>query len=100
MSNLNSDIFAALHKIMHLNPGVNNFSTLTVSVIAQLANVRNVVDLQGNTWVCDCLMYSTMLCVTYSTMYCLMYSAMCCFVYSTKDSLMYSTTYCLMYSTT
>ena len=57
---LNSAVFVALTNLIHLNMSFNNFSTLTVSVTAQLAKVRNAIDLQGNPWVCDCLMYSTM----------------------------------------
>jgi len=59
---LNSAVFVALPNLINLNLSFNNFSTLTVSVTAQLANVSNAVDLQGNPWVCDCLMYSTMYC--------------------------------------
>jgi hypothetical protein len=62
LKDLNSTVFVALPNLIHLNLSFNNFSTLTVSVTAQLANVRNAVDLQGNPWVCDCLMYSTMYC--------------------------------------
>jgi peroxidase len=60
LRDLNSTVFVALPNLIHLNMSFNNFSTLTVSVTAQLAKVRNSVDLQGNPWVCDCLMYSTM----------------------------------------
>jgi hypothetical protein len=60
LKNMNSDVFAALPNLIHLNLSFNNFSTLTVSVTTQLAKLRNAVDLQGNPWVCDCLMYSTM----------------------------------------
>ena len=60
LRDLQSDVFVALPNLIHLNLSFNNFSTLTVNVTAQLANVRNAVDLQGNPWVCDCLMYSTM----------------------------------------
>ena len=62
LKDLQSDVFVALPKLTDLNLSFNNLSTLTVSVTAQLANVRNVVDLQGNPWVCDCVMYSTMYC--------------------------------------
>jgi hypothetical protein len=60
LRDLQSDIFVVLPNLIHLNLSFNKFSTLTVNVTAQLANVRNAVDLQGNPWVCDCLMYSTM----------------------------------------
>jgi len=60
LRDLNSTVFVALPNITRLNMSFNNFSTLTVSVTAQLAKVRNAVNLQGNPWVCDCLMYSTM----------------------------------------
>ena len=59
LRDLQSDVFVALPNLTQLNLSYNNLSTLTVSVAAQLANIRNSVDLQGNPWVCDCLMYST-----------------------------------------
>jgi Leucine-rich repeat (LRR) protein len=59
LRDLQSDVFVALPKLNHLNLSFNNFSILTVSVITQLANVRNV-DLLGNPWGCDCLMYRKM----------------------------------------
>ena len=59
LTDLQSDVFVALPNLINLNLSFNNLRTLTVSVAAQLANVRNAVDLQGNPWVCDCLMYST-----------------------------------------
>jgi hypothetical protein len=62
LGDLNSIVFAALPNLTHLNLSFNNISTLTVSVTAQLAKLSNAVDLQGNPWVCDCLMYSTMYC--------------------------------------
>ena len=62
MRDLQSEVFVALPKLIHLNLSFNNFSTLTVSVTAQLANVSKTVELQGNPWVCDYLMYSTMYC--------------------------------------
>jgi hypothetical protein len=60
MRDLNSTVFVALPNLIHLNLSFNNFSILTVSVTVQLAKLRNVIDLQGNPWVCDCLMYNTM----------------------------------------
>ena len=63
LRDLHSAVFVALPNLIHINLSFNNFSTLTVSVTAQLANVRNSVDLQGKSWVCDCLMYSTVYCL-------------------------------------
>ena len=59
LRDLHSAVFVALPNLIHLNLSFNNFSTLTVSVTAQLANLSTAVDFQGNPWVCDCLMYST-----------------------------------------
>ena len=66
LRDLQSDVFVSLPNLTQLNLSYSNLSTLTVSVAAQLANVRNAVDLQGNPWMCDCLMYSTTYCLRYS----------------------------------
>lgn len=60
LRDLQPHVFVALNNLLKLNLSFNNFSTLTVSVTAKLANVLNTVNLQGNPWVCDCLMYSGM----------------------------------------
>jgi uncharacterized protein YjbI with pentapeptide repeats len=60
LRNLKYDGLDALSDLTDLNLSFINFSTLTVHVTAQLAKIRNAVNLQGNPWVCDCLMYSTM----------------------------------------
>jgi Leucine-rich repeat (LRR) protein len=62
LRDLQLSFFLALPNLSNLNLSFNNLSTLTVNVTAQLANVCNTGDLQGNPWVCDCLMYRTMYC--------------------------------------
>jgi hypothetical protein len=44
---------------MRLNLGYNKLSTLDKTVMPQLAKVGSSVDLNGNPWVCDCLMFDT-----------------------------------------
>ena len=59
LRDLGSDIFTALPELIHLNLSYNNFSTLNMTVVTQLIKVSNSTDLNGNPWVCDCLMFNT-----------------------------------------
>jgi hypothetical protein len=56
---LESEIFPALPELIVLNLSFNSFSTLNMTVMPQLAKVSSSVDLNGNPWVCDCLMFNT-----------------------------------------
>jgi hypothetical protein len=59
LTDLQSDIFSALPEVIHLNLSHNILSTLNMAVMPQLVKVSSSVDLNGNPWVCDCLMYNT-----------------------------------------
>jgi hypothetical protein len=59
LTDLQSDIFTASPKLIHLNPQYNKLSTLNIRVMPQLANISNPMDLNGNPWVCDCVMFNT-----------------------------------------
>ena len=59
ITDLGSHIFTALPKLIHLNLSHNNLSTLNTTVMTQLVNVSSSADLNGNPWVCDCLMFKT-----------------------------------------
>ena len=59
LTDLQSDIFTALPELIRLNLSYNSLSTLNVTVMPQLVKVSNFTELNGNTWVCDCLMYYT-----------------------------------------
>jgi len=54
-----SDIFSELPELIHLNLSHNILSTLNVTVMTQLVKLSSSADLNGNPWVCDCLMFST-----------------------------------------
>ena len=56
---LDSDIFTALPALTHLNLSYNSLSSLNITVMPQLAKVCSSVDLNGNPWVCDFLMFNT-----------------------------------------
>ena len=57
LTDLGSDIFTDLPELTHLNLSYNSLSTLNTTVMPQLAKVSNSTDLNGNPWVCDCLMF-------------------------------------------
>jgi Leucine-rich repeat (LRR) protein len=59
LTDLQSDIFTALPQLTHLNLSYNRFRTLNMTVMSQLAKMSNSTDLNGNPWVCDCIMYNT-----------------------------------------
>jgi len=59
VTDLQSDIFTALPELIHLNLSHNSLSTLDITVMTQLVKVSSSADLNGNPWVCDCLMFST-----------------------------------------
>ena len=59
LRDLQSDIFTALPELNHLILSHNSLSTLNITVMPQLVNVSSSADLNGNPWVCDCLMFST-----------------------------------------
>ena len=59
LRDLVSDIFTALPELNHLNLSHNSLSTLNMTVMTQLVNVSSSADLNGNPWVCDCLMFNT-----------------------------------------
>jgi Leucine-rich repeat (LRR) protein len=59
LRDLSSDIFTDLHELIHLNLSYNSLSTLNITVMPQLVNVSRSIDLNGNPWVCDCLMFNT-----------------------------------------
>jgi hypothetical protein len=59
LTGLQSEIFSALPKLTHLHLRYNNFSSLNTTVMPQLMNVSNSTDLNGNPWLCDCLMFNT-----------------------------------------
>jgi len=54
-----SDIFSDLHELIHLNLSHNILSTLDKTLMTQLVKVSSSADLNGNLWVCDCLMFNT-----------------------------------------
>jgi hypothetical protein len=56
---LDSDIFTASPKLIHLNLSFNKLSKLNVTMMPQLVKAISTVDLSGNPWVCDCVMFST-----------------------------------------
>jgi len=58
LRDLGSDIFTDLPKLTHLNLSYNSLSTLNITVMPQLVNVSSSIDLNGNPWVCDCLMFN------------------------------------------
>ena len=59
LTDLQSDIFTGLPELTHLNVSHNSLSTLNMTVMTQLVNVSSSADLNGNPWVCDCLMFKT-----------------------------------------
>jgi len=59
LRDLGSDIFTALPELIHLNLSHNSLSTLNITVMTQLVKVSSCDDLNGNPWVCDCLMFNT-----------------------------------------
>jgi len=59
MTDLQSDIFTALPELIHLNLSHNSLSTLDITVMTQLVKVSSSADLNGNQWMCDCLMFNT-----------------------------------------
>jgi hypothetical protein len=56
---LDSDIFTASPKLIHLNLSFNKLSALNVTMMPQLAKAISTADLSGNPWVCDCVMFNT-----------------------------------------
>jgi hypothetical protein len=59
LRHLDSDIFTSLPALTHLNLSYNSLSTLNITVMPQLAKVSNSIELKGNPWLCDCLMFNT-----------------------------------------
>jgi hypothetical protein len=59
LTDLKPDIFTAFPKLSRLNLSYNNLGALDMTVTAQVANVSSHMDLTGNPWVCDCVMYKT-----------------------------------------
>jgi len=59
LTELQSDIFTALPELNHLILSHNDLSILNITVMPQLVKVSSSADLNGNPWVCDCLMFST-----------------------------------------
>ena len=59
LTDLQSDIFTASPQLFHLNLSYNRLRILNVTVMPQLAKVISSVDLNGNPWVCDCVMFDT-----------------------------------------
>ena len=59
LTDLQSDIFNALPKLIHLNFSYNSISSLNITVMPQLVKVSSSIDLNGNPWDCDCLMFNT-----------------------------------------
>jgi len=59
LSDLGSDIFTAFPNLIRLNLSYNMLSTLNITVVTQLVKVSNSTDLNGNPWLCDCLMFNT-----------------------------------------
>ena len=59
LTDLQSDIFTALPELIRLNLSNNKLRTLNITVMTQLVNVSSSIDLNGNPWVCDCLMCNT-----------------------------------------
>ena len=59
LTDLGSDIFTDLPELTHLILSYNSLSSLDITVMPQLTKVSKSVDLNGNPWVCDCLMFNT-----------------------------------------
>jgi hypothetical protein len=59
LRDLGSDIFTDLPELIHLNLSYNSLSTLDITMMPQLVKVNRSIDLNGNPWVCDCLMLNT-----------------------------------------
>jgi Leucine-rich repeat (LRR) protein len=59
LTDLQSDIFTASPQLFHLNLSYNRLRILNVTVMPQLAKAINSTDLNGNPWVCDCVMFDT-----------------------------------------
>ena len=59
LTDLQSDIFTASPKLVHLDLSDNRFSTLNVTVMPHLANIHNTINLKGNPWECNCVMFDT-----------------------------------------
>ena len=59
LTDLQSNIFTALPELIDLNLSYNSLSTLNITVMPQLVKVSSSIDLNGNPWDCDCLMYYT-----------------------------------------
>jgi hypothetical protein len=57
LADLESGIFEVLPELMRLNLGYNKLSTLNQTVMPQLVKVSSSVELSGNPWLCDCLMF-------------------------------------------
>jgi len=58
LRDLGSDIFTDLPELIRLNLSYNSLSTLNITVMPYLVNVNSSIDLNGNPWVCDCLMFN------------------------------------------
>ena len=56
LRDLGSDIFTDLPEPIHLNLSYNSLSTLNITVMPNLVKVSSSIDLNGNPWMCDCLM--------------------------------------------
>ena len=59
LTELQSEFFTALPELIRLNLSYNSFSILDTTVMPQLSKVSSSIDLYGNPWVCDCLMFNT-----------------------------------------
>ena len=59
LTDLQSDIFTTLPELIRLNLSHNKLSTLKMTLMPQLVKVSSSIDLNGNPWDCDCLMFNT-----------------------------------------
>jgi Leucine-rich repeat (LRR) protein len=59
LTDLQSDTFTALPELIRLNLSNNKLRTLNITVMPHLVKINSSIDLNGNPWVCDCLMCDT-----------------------------------------
>jgi hypothetical protein len=59
LGTFDSDIFTSSPKIIHLNLSYNRLSTLNIQMVPHLAQVIRSSELDGNPWVCDCVLFNT-----------------------------------------
>lgn len=59
LTGVDPDIFTSSPKLNHLNLSYNRLRTLDVELMSHLAGIITASELNGNPWVCDCVLFNT-----------------------------------------